>query len=162
LGCDYFREKYGTLCYEPKKYIGKIVDQYEKMFGYKPREYTSPLDKGDHPEVDASKELDEEGTKKYQTMIGCLQWAVSLGRFGILTATMTMSRFRTAPRQGHLNRLKRIYGYIKKFASAGIRLEQMNLASMNYQCRTSIGVTVFMEKSKNYYLEMSQSLLVNR
>jgi hypothetical protein len=103
LGCNYFREKDGKLCYGPKKYVGKIVNQYEKMFGSKPREYTSPLEKGDHPEVDTSEELDEEGIKKYQTMIGSLQWAISLERFDIQTATMTMSRFRTAPRQGHLN-----------------------------------------------------------
>jgi hypothetical protein len=122
LGCGYFREKDGTLCYGPKKYIGKIVDQYEKMFGSKPREYTSPFEKGEHPEVDTSEELDEEGIKKYQTMIGCLQWAISLGRFDIQTATMTMSSFRTAPRQGHLTRLKRIYGYLKKFSSAAIRI----------------------------------------
>ena len=35
---------------------------------------------------------------------------------------MTMSRFRVAPRQGHLNRLKRMYGYLKKFQSAAIRI----------------------------------------
>jgi hypothetical protein len=123
------------------------------MFGSKPREYPSTLEKGDHPEVDTSEELDEEGIKKYQTMIGCLQWAILLGRFDIQTATTTMSGFRTAPRQGHLNRRKRIYGYLL--------LEQMNLTSMNYQRRTSIGVTVYMEKAKNYYPEMRQSLLVN-
>ena len=122
LGCDYFRDTDGTLCCGPKKYIAKIIDQYEKMFGTKPREYTSPLEKGDHPEVDISDELDEEGIKKYQTMIGCLQWAISIGRFDIQTATMTMSRFRTAPRQGHLDRLKRMYGYLKKFSSAAIRI----------------------------------------
>ena len=53
------------------------------MFGCKPREYWSPLDKGDHPEVDLSEELDQEGIMRYQSMIGCLQWAVSLGRFDI-------------------------------------------------------------------------------
>jgi hypothetical protein len=35
---------------------------------------------------------------------------------------MTMSRFRAAPRIGHLNGLKQIYGYLKKFASAAIRV----------------------------------------
>ena len=54
LGCDYFRDKDGTLCYGPKKYINKMMDQFERMFGSKPREYTSPLDKGDHPEVNNS------------------------------------------------------------------------------------------------------------
>jgi hypothetical protein len=49
------------------------------MFGCKPKEYTSPLEKGDHPEIDNTEKLDEEGIKKYQTMIGCLQWAVFWG-----------------------------------------------------------------------------------
>jgi hypothetical protein len=98
------------------------MDQFEQIFGSKPKEYTSPLEKGDHPEIDETAELDEDSIQKYQTMIGCLQWAVSLGRFDIQTATMTMSWFRAAPRIGHLNRLKRIYGYLKKFASAAIRL----------------------------------------
>jgi hypothetical protein len=92
------------------------------MFGCKPREYTSPLEKGDHPEIDTSEELDVDGIKRYQTMIGCLQWAVSLRWFDIQTATITMSRFRVAPRKGHLERLKRIYGYLKKFSSAAIRV----------------------------------------
>jgi hypothetical protein len=51
------------------------------MFGVKPCEYTSPQEKGYHPEIDQREELDIDGIKKYQTMIGCLQWAVSLGRF---------------------------------------------------------------------------------
>ena len=33
-----------------------------------------------------------------------------------------MSRFRTAPRKGHLERLKRIYGYLRRFKSAAIRV----------------------------------------
>jgi hypothetical protein len=62
-------------------------------------------------------------------MIGCLQRAVSLGRFDIQTAVVTMSRFRVAPRKGHFDRLKRMYGYIKKFATGAIRIrvEQPNL-----------------------------------
>jgi hypothetical protein len=74
------------------------------MFGCKPHENTLPLEQGDHPEIDTSKELDVVGIKRYQTMIGCRQWAVSLGRFDIQTATMTMSRFCFAPRKGHLER----------------------------------------------------------
>jgi hypothetical protein len=106
--------------YGPCKYIAKILDWFENMFGCKPKEYTSPLQKGDHPEIENTEELDEEEMKKYQTMIGCLQWAVSLGRFDIQTSTMTVSCFRAAPRIGHLNNLKRIYCYLKKFASAAI------------------------------------------
>jgi hypothetical protein len=73
--------------------------------------------------VDTSDALGGEGVKKYQTRIGSLQGTVLLGRFDIQTATMTMSRFRTTPRQGHLDRLKRMYGYLRKFASAAIRVK---------------------------------------
>jgi hypothetical protein len=93
LGCNYFHNMDSTLCYGPRKYIEKIMGQYENMFGCKPREYTSHLEKGDHPEFECSDELDNKGIKRYQTMIGCLQWAVSLGQFDIQTATMTMLRF---------------------------------------------------------------------
>jgi hypothetical protein len=63
---------------------------------------------------------DEEGIEKYQMMIGCLHWVVSLGGFYIQTATITMSRFQVTPRLGHLNQLKRIHEYLKKFARAAI------------------------------------------
>jgi hypothetical protein len=109
VGCDYFHDKDGTLCYCPRKYIGKIMDQYEDMFGSKPKVYTSPLEKGDHPEIDVTEEFNDSGIKKYQTMIGCLEWEVSLGRFDIQTGHHDDV---TIPRNGHLNRLKRIYGYL--------------------------------------------------
>jgi hypothetical protein len=38
LDCNYFHDKAGTLCYGPRKYISKIMDQYEKMFGCKSKE----------------------------------------------------------------------------------------------------------------------------
>ena len=123
LGCDYSRDADGTLSYGPKKYIEKMITQYATMFGSKPKEYVSPLDKGDHPELDTSEELGPDGIQKYQSMLGSLQWAVSLGRFDIHTATMTMSRFRVAPRKGHLERLQHIYGYLRKFSQAAIRVK---------------------------------------
>ena len=123
LGCDFFRDELGTLCFSPKKYIGKMIDGYKTMFGSKPKaNVTSPLEKGDHPELDDSALLDEDGISKYQSLIGSLQWAISLGRFDIITSVMTMSSFRAAPRKGHLERVKRIYSYITKMKHATIRV----------------------------------------
>ena len=34
-----------------------MVDNYERLFGSKPTPAASPLDKGDHPELDSSKLL---------------------------------------------------------------------------------------------------------
>jgi hypothetical protein len=99
-----------------------MIEQYEQLFGSKPKEYTSPLENSDHPEIDTSDELGPDNIKVYQSMIGFLQWAISLGRFDIQTATMTMSRFRSTPRKGHLERLKRVYGYLRRFKSAASRV----------------------------------------
>ena len=95
---------------------------YKNLFGSAPsQKVQSPLEKNDHPELDDSPLLDADGIAKYQSLIGTLQWTISLGRFDIATAVMTMSSFRAAPREGHLERLKRICGYLSKFRTAVIR-----------------------------------------
>ena len=66
--------------------------------------------------------LNVDDTKIYQSLIGALQWTVQIGRFDVATAVMTMSRFRVAPRQGHMDRVKRIYGYLSKMRHAIIRI----------------------------------------
>ena len=58
---------------------------------------------------------------KYLTMVGQLQWLVTLGRFDIHAQVATMSRFRAAPRQGHMGRLKRIYSYAIRTKDYAIR-----------------------------------------
>ena len=94
LGCDFFRDSDQTLCMAPKKYIEKMIASYVDMFGTKPAQtITSPLEKGDHPELDTSPLLDEKGIAMYQSLIGSLQWLVSLGRLDITTAVMTLSGF---------------------------------------------------------------------
>ena len=49
--------------------------------------------------------------------MGCL-----LARFDIATAVMTLSSFRVAPRVGHLERVKRVYGYLAKMRHAALRI----------------------------------------
>ena len=123
LGCDYYRDDEGVLCVGPHKYIDRMVDSYTQMFGEKPRQkYQSPLEKNDHPELDTSPLLSEDGISQYQSLIGILQWTITLGRFDVGTSVMSMSSFRVAPREGHLERLKRICGYLLKFKQGAIRI----------------------------------------
>jgi hypothetical protein len=123
LGMDFFRDEDNTLCLSSIKYIEKLMMNYERMFGQQPKQnVSSPLEKGDHPETDASDLLDAKGIQMYQSMIGALQWMVTIGRLDITTAVMTMSGFRVAPRNGHLERVKRIYGYLSKMRHSAIRV----------------------------------------
>jgi hypothetical protein len=48
----------------------------KQMFGEKPTtKVHSPLEKGDHPELDTLELLDQTGVQQYQLLIGSLQWA---------------------------------------------------------------------------------------
>ena len=53
--------------------------------------------------MDDSEFLNGNETQQYQSLIGAMQWAVSIGRFDITTAVMTLSGFRAMPRRGHMD-----------------------------------------------------------
>jgi hypothetical protein len=122
LGCDFFGDEDGVLCYAPKKYILRMLDTFERLFGKQPKQYVASLEGGDHPELDDSELLEIGDIKVYQSLIGALQWVIQIGRFDITTHVMTLSRFRAAPRHGHLDRVKRIYGYLSKMRHGVIRI----------------------------------------
>ena len=82
-----------------------MIEAYKQHFGIKPGiKHRSPLQKSDHPELDTTPFLDEEGKEIYQSLIGCGQWNISIGRFDRQSAFMSMSKYCTAPREGHLER----------------------------------------------------------
>ena len=121
LGCTYKKDPDGTLAADPRRYVNKILESYERMFNQKPRKSRPPLEGGDHPELDTSELCDEHQTKQFQTLIGQLQWLISLGRFDIAVHVMSLSRFRAQPRKGHLDRAKRIVGYLLFLPDGAIR-----------------------------------------
>ena len=102
LGCNFFRDGNGLLCYSPKNYLKKMDEQYNLLFGTKPKHYASPLIENDHPELDESEFLDENNIRVYQSLIGCTQWVIQLGRFDIAVHVGTLSSFRAQTRRGHL------------------------------------------------------------
>jgi Reverse transcriptase (RNA-dependent DNA polymerase) len=93
LGCNFFRDEDGVLCYAPKRYILRMLDTFKRPFGKQPKQYVAPLEGGDHPELDDSELLEIEDIKVYQSLIGALQWVIQIGRFDITTHMMTLSRF---------------------------------------------------------------------
>jgi len=139
-----------------------MVASYERMFGQKPwTTYSSPLEKGDHPELDMSEELGEKGIQQYQSLIGSMQWAVSIGRLDITTAVMTLSGFRAAPRQGHLDRARRVYGYLAKMKDAVIRIrtDEPDYSGLPDQQFDWAYCTLFMVTSRRWSHRMRLNLL---
>jgi hypothetical protein len=90
LGMDVYHDSTATLCISPKKYIEKMIASYEQVFGSKSsQKYLSPLEKGEHSEFDTSDYLDDTETQHCQSLIGAMQWAISIGRFEIITAVLS-------------------------------------------------------------------------
>jgi len=76
---------------------------------------TGPLDPQYHPEVDNTSLLPALAIPKYQMLVGCANWVVTLGHFDVYYAVSTMARFNAAPREGHLKAMFRIFGYLKHY-----------------------------------------------
>ena len=58
----------------PQKYIERLIQSYEQMFGKKPAfKVYSPLEKNGHPELDDSELLDKTGIEQFQSLLGSLQ-----------------------------------------------------------------------------------------
>ena len=121
LGCTYNKDPDGTLAADPRRYVNKILESYERMFKEKPRKSRPPLEGGDHPELHTPELCDEHQTNQFQTLIGQLQWLISPGHFDIAVYVMSLSRFRAQPRKGHLDRAKRIVGYLLFLSDGAIR-----------------------------------------
>jgi Reverse transcriptase (RNA-dependent DNA polymerase) len=83
LGMDFARDDDGTLCISPTKYIEKLIKNYEKSFGTKPKEFAFPLEKGYHPKLDTLELCTSEQVAHYQSMIGSLH---STERFSCLSS----------------------------------------------------------------------------
>lgn len=86
-----------------------------------PRKVSCPIDPKYYPELDTTDLLDDRGKRIYWSLIGMIQWAVTIGRIDIHHACMIMSRFRAAPRKGHLQAVARIFGYLSNYRTASIK-----------------------------------------
>ena len=135
LGCTYKKDPNRTLAADPRRDVNKILESYERMFKEKPRKSRLPLEGGDHPELHTPELCDEHQTNQFQTLVGQLQWLISPGHFDIAAHVMSLSRFRAQPRKGHLDRAKRIVGYLLFLPDGAIRFRtgEPDFSSLNDQ-----------------------------
>ena len=107
LGCNFSRDKDNTLFMHPDKFIERMVNSYQQMFGEKLKKtYQLPLKPGDHPKIDTTDFCNIKDITVFQSLIGSCQWAMSLCRLDITSAVMTLSSFRAKPWVGHLMHAK--------------------------------------------------------
>ena len=73
----------------------------------------TPIQSNYRPELDVSAELNGKGTQYYQELVGVLRWAVELGRIDIALEVSLLSSHLALPREGHLQQVYHIFGFLK-------------------------------------------------
>lgn len=122
LGNDYFVRPDGFRYVGSSTYVKEALRRVQDKFGELTKE-RSPAPRDDHPELDESALCTPDEIRIFQGLIGTAQWIVLLGRMDIAQAVTSLSRFNVAPRQGHLARAFRIFGYLKRHKHRCIRID---------------------------------------
>ena len=104
----------------PAKYVRtsvENVEKYAKDLGDNrwklPSKCRDPFELDYEPELDGTPELNAELSAWYMTLIGMLQWMVEIGRVDIITEVSLMSSHQVMPREGHLDAVLHIFGFLK-------------------------------------------------
>eukprot|EP00957_Ditylum_brightwellii_P203893 15336697-Ditylum_brightwellii.AAC.1 len=95
-----------------------MVRKYQEKYGSVSKE-SLPTKPTIRLELDETPFLDISRHKEYQHIIGVRQWLVVSGRYNIMYAVLSLSRFSAAPREGHLELARRLIGYLKKYLKKG-------------------------------------------
>jgi hypothetical protein len=87
------------------------------------RRCTTPFNTKYRPELDESRELDDEEKTFYQEMIGILRWSIELGRCDILLEVSLLSSHLSLPRLGHMQAACHIFNYLLAHPNRSIHMD---------------------------------------
>lgn len=88
--------------YSCKTYCTEAVARVERMFGTLEKESTPlPID-DTHPELDESPLLGLNDHRKFQMLLGMLQWIVTVGKPELSATVASLNRFGVCPCERHL------------------------------------------------------------
>jgi predicted metal-dependent RNase len=86
LGNDCKKDRQGRWCIKCKKPLMEAIKRVERMFGAL-KKWTNPMETGDHPKLDESKVMNNEGHQKHQMFMGMLVWVVTIRRIDVAHST---------------------------------------------------------------------------
>ena len=111
--------EHGDECWamSSDSYCAAMITNVEEVLAKKglrlPSKCVTPMTSGYRPESDCTGELKADGLQWYQEMIGSLRWAIEIGRVDILLEVSLLSKHLALPREGHLEQVLHIMGYLK-------------------------------------------------
>jgi hypothetical protein len=143
-----------------EKYVSQAVANVEmeldKINQCLPSRVTTPVSQGYRPELDQSRELDAKRGQYYQSLIGVLRWICELGRLDIMVAVSMLSRYVVSPREGHLQQVFHLFGYLKHHKRfPGWYLTIRSLFMTHQLSRSATGPS-FTRMLKSQFLPMHQ------
>ena len=118
-----WRDDNVSLALLARTYVKNVVERFETIFGSELKLQKTPMSDAYHPETDDTPLLDARGAALYHGLVGSANWAVTLGRFDIQYVTQAMSWYSMGPQEGHLNVMKQVFGYLKKFPKGKIVID---------------------------------------
>ena len=113
------RTDLGVECWtlSSEKYLKTAIQNVESKLAESgqrlPAKCVTPFSSHYHPSTDTSRELDSDGVRYFQELIGVLRWAIELGRVDILLEVSLLSTHLALPRIGHLTQVYHIFSYLK-------------------------------------------------
>jgi hypothetical protein len=114
------------------KYIQKILPIVESIIGKKLGMSKTPTKIDWQPEIDDSPLIDDAKRNKYQKLLGIGIWLVTTTRVDITFAVTTLSRYTHIAREGHFSDLIRVFEYLRKFPSLGLKIVKDRIIRTHY------------------------------
>ena len=74
-------------------------------------------------DLDTSPLLGLDDHRKYQLLLGMLQWMINIGKLKLFQLCSSLNRFGACPRQSHLELDVRSFGYVKNTLNKQIAIE---------------------------------------
>ena len=148
LGNNYkYHDGLDVWTYGCDTYSAEALRRVEAEFGILAKEKT-PMptkDEDSHPETDTSTLLGLDDHRKFQMLLGMIQWMVTIGRPDLCHAVTSLNRFGACPREFHLELAIRVFGYIKMFPTRQIAIDSRNLILGKQEDKKKLFIPGFLE-----------------
>ena len=130
LGMNIKRNVDGTINLSCQNYTGQAIERIQKLVGKEClKSYETPTKDNWEPELDDIPLVDKEGKKFFQRLVGICIWLVCIGRFDANFVINQLSRVTQASREGHVEDVIRVFGFLQKCQNQGVKTSWESIVS---------------------------------
>ena len=124
LGNNYkYHDGQDMWTYGCDSYVAEAITKVESEFWCLPMSKTPMPTDNCHPELDNTPLLDLNDHRRFQMLLGMLQWMVTIGCPDLCHGVAMLNRFGACPREYHLKLALGMFEYLKKFPTRQIAID---------------------------------------